>query len=104
MLKKRIKTIKIVKFLCFLWYFLLKTCFFDIFVESLPKFGSKSIKNTQNKEKMLLLIGFWLKNYTNLFKKDKNQWFLLIFCIFLLKLTINFSKLFNFLLFAQFKP
>ena len=53
---------------------------------------------------MLLLIGFWLKNYTILFKKDKNQWFLLIFCIFLLKLTINFSKLFNFLLFAQLKP
>ncbi len=46
MLKKRIKTIKIVKFSCFLWYFLLKTCFFDIFVENLPKFGSKSIKNT----------------------------------------------------------
>ena len=71
MLKKRIKALKILIFLCFLWYFLLKTCFFVIFVESLPKLGSKSIKNTQNKEKMLPLIGFWLKNYTILFKKDK---------------------------------
>ena len=85
--------------------FLVKKLFFLLFLlKFYQNFVKKVLKIPKTKKKMLLLIGFWLKNYTILFKKDKNQWFLLIFCIFLLKLTINFSKLFNFLLFAQFKP
>ena len=85
--------------------FLVKKLFFLLFLlKFYQNFVKKVLKIPKTKKKMLLLIGFWLKNYTILFEKDKNQWFLLIFCIFLLKLTINFSKLLNFLLFAQLKP